>query len=147
MVEVRSASAIETSVHIGKLNLPLPVDHSWIPLPLECWVGTCDAYSDLYSAFDMNLIEVRIQGQSEYPQWYLDVLAPSFESADVILPDHEEVVLKKILNMKATAHPVIWSVIRSVLYQAELLGACRDGVINILQPALFLAAEADDDQI
>lgn len=145
MVEVRSASDVETSVHIGKLNLPLPIDHSWIPLPLECWVGTCAAYSDLYSAFDMNLIEVRIQGQSEYPQWYLDVLTPSFESADSILSDHAEVVLKKITNIKTTAHPVIWSIIRSVLYQAELLGDCRDDVINILQPAMFLDSRAEDD--
>ena len=144
MVEVRSAEVIETSVHIGKLNLPLPNDHSWVPLPVDCWIGTCDAYSDLYTAFDTNLIEVRIIGQSEYPQWYLDVLSPNFESVERLLHDSEDLVVSKIENIMTTAHPAIWLIIRRNLYQNELLGEGRPAVTHLLQPNMH-ALEVEND--
>jgi len=138
MVEIRSALEVDSSVHISEMNLRLPNDHSWVVLPTNLWIGSGDGADDLRDAFEQGLIEVRVQDQDVYPDWYLDVLAENVRVPTELLdPDDDVEVVAQLTQLREHTHPAMWAIIRKELYVQEIEGANRTAVADYLQPRLY----------
>lgn len=138
MIDIRVAPEIKSSVHISELGLRLPGNHSWVVLSTNLWIGSGEGADDLRDAFEQGLIEVRVQDQEVYPDWYLDVIAENVRIPVELLEEgDEDAVVKRLTQLREQAHPAMWAVIRRALYVQELEGANRFAVIHYLQPQLY----------
>lgn len=137
MIEIRTPPSIESVVWISGLKLRLPSDHSWVALPVDYWMGAAEGSADLFSAFERGLIEVKISDQPLYPDWYLNVLAPSVRVPEELLEEGEDVALEHLSRLRVDAHPAIWAILRRELFTCELSGRNRERVVGFLQADLI----------
>lgn len=141
MIEIRAPLSVETSVWISFPKLRLPSDHSWIVIPTDFWMGDDAGSDDFYKAFERGLIEVRVQGQSMYPDWYLNVIAPSVRIPEEFLKEEEDTTLEHLSRLREDAHPAIWTILRREFFTRELSGGNRERIVKFLQTDLVQAQE------
>lgn len=141
MIEIRTPSGVESTVWISSLKLRLPANHSWVAIPVSYWMGDDAGSDDLYSAFERGLIEVKIEGQSVYPDWYLNVIAPNVRIPEEFLEEGESATLEHLSRLRADAHPALWAILRREFFTRELSGRNREHIVGFLQTDLIQAQE------
>ncbi len=141
MISIRTPQSVDSTVLVSSLNLRLPADHSWVYIPVNYWVGDDEGSVDLYSAFERGLIEVKIDDQSEYPDWYLNVLVPNVRIPEEFLEEEENVTLVHLSRLRKDAHSAIWAILRREFFTRELSGRNRENVVEFLQTDLIQVQE------
>jgi len=95
-------------------------------------MGDGEGSEDLYSAFDRGLVEVRVTGQTVYPDWYLNVLAPKIRVPEELLDESEEAVMEHLSRFREDAHAAVWAILRREMYSLEISGQNRTRVVEFL---------------
>lgn len=141
LIAIRTPPSVDSTVLISSLNLRLPANHSWVIIPTNFWTGSDEGSADLYSAFERGLIEVKVEGQFEYPDWYLNVLTPNVRIPEEFLEEGDDETLSHMARLRKDAHPAIWAILRREFFTRELLGRNRESVTSFLQSDLIPVQE------
>lgn len=141
MIAIRTHPSIDSTVLVSGPKLRLPTDHSWVVLPVNYWTGDDEGSADIYSAFERGLIEVRIEDQIEYPDWYLNVIAPNVRIPEEFLEEEENITLNHLRRLRKDAHSAIWAILRREFFTRELSGRNRGSVVEFLQTDLIPVQE------
>jgi hypothetical protein len=133
VIEIRKHPSIRESLYVTGLGLKLPEDYSWVTLSGRFSADEVESSVNLKKAFQSGLVEMRVDGDyHDAPSWFLEPYAANVRIPMGLLDDNELAAVQKLGNLKAAAHPLMWAIIRSELFNRECLGKNRLAVLNVL---------------
>lgn len=134
MIEVRKHPNVTEALYISDVGLKLPGDHSWVVISDRFSVDEIEGSKDLQGAYKMGLIEVRVDEEyEETPSWVLEMYSNAVRVPVELLEDNEIAAVQRLGNLKASAHPIMWAIIRLGLFDKESEGQNRSAVLDALQ--------------
>lgn len=134
MIQIRKHPDVEAALYISGLDVKLPADHSWVTISSRFSVDEIEGSKNLEDALKVGFIEMRIDGDySDAPSWFLESYADAVRIPVEVLDDNELTAVQKLESLKASAHPIMWAIIRSELFNVESEGRNRPNVLNMLR--------------
>ena len=128
MIEIRKHPSLRSALYIHGLDLRLPVDGSWVPLSIA--KSKLEASENLQQAFASGLVDFRVVGDyNQLPNWYIDSFRDWVRVPVEILKDEVKNIVSSIIQLRVSAHPIMWVILRKELYALEVNSQARREVL------------------
>jgi hypothetical protein len=134
LLEIRKNPEVRSTVYITDINLKVPADGSWMPIPITVTKNMLENSNNLKQAYEYGLIDINVQGSySQVPDWYYDPYHNHVKVPVNILKGKEQDVLHIIEQYRKDAHPIMWYIIRTGLLIQEAKTFNRPLVLAALE--------------
>ena len=120
MLKIRKNPEVRSTVYITDINLKVPADGSWIPIPITITKNILENSNNLKQAYEYSLIDIDvIDNYNNVPDWYYEPYRNHVKVPVHILKNEEKDTIQLIERYRRDAHPIMWYIIRMGLQVQE----------------------------
>jgi hypothetical protein len=131
MVEIRRHPDIRSAVYITGFDIRIPADGSWLEI-INYTKSKLEKLDCLKQAYEKDLIELRTDNYDEVPSWFFDAYRGNVRIPNTLLKGDVIEVLSRVKKLKKEAHPIMWYILKSELFNIEMNNSARTLILSEL---------------